>query len=347
VESFDKGRELPGWATFFADGTPSARLSKAGAFERFYPNGAPREKGTIGPKGRRQGKWIWFGKNGKPERTGSYQAGRLNGEVITMGQDGKPAQRDQFRNGLLVSPRCPPGVRMSRSEEQRQISCRDDKGQQHGPQYFFDEDGRYNVWTYEHGVLHGLYQNGWTELHYVHGVLQGPTVSWYRESDQKLREGQYDQDKETGLWTSWYEDGKVAQLGRYVEGKRDGVWELFRKDGSKWLVVTFANGEVKSSRGFDASGAEAAKADPLETVLEAMPRTVAERHFADMGEKATVARPEEAMGEEDGEDRVCRSVLAEAFRVVAREWLPQLLEVKPERAESGAAQPAGTERSAP
>jgi antitoxin component YwqK of YwqJK toxin-antitoxin module len=242
VATFDKGRELPGWTTFFADGKPSARLSKAGAYERFYPGGALREKGTIGPKERRQGKWIWFGQNGKPERIGTYQAGRLNGEVISMGEDGKPAHREQFRKGLLASPPCPPGGRVSRNEEQRQLSCLDAKGEQHGPQYLFDEDGRYTVSTYDHGVLQGLRQNGSTD----------------------------------------------------------------------------SAGEVKGARDEDPAGAEA----------------------------DAVERVDGAKGE-PGEDRVCRSVLTEAFQGDIREWHPQPLEVKPSRTGSDGAQPARPERSAP
>jgi antitoxin component YwqK of YwqJK toxin-antitoxin module len=64
-----------------------------------------------------------------------------------------------------------------------------------------------------------------------HWIRQGRFQAFY-ENGQAASEGQYEQDKESGLWRNFHENGQVAAEGRYEAGKKVGEWRYWDASGA-------------------------------------------------------------------------------------------------------------------
>ena len=44
-------------------------------------------------------------------------------------------------------------------------------------------------------------------------------------------EGNFKDEKEEGIFTRWYENGKKQSKGMYRNGEQEGEWTYYKKDG--------------------------------------------------------------------------------------------------------------------
>ncbi len=56
-------------------------------------------------------------------------------------------------------------------------------------------------------------------------------------------QGDYQNNKRTGIWKSWYEDGSLWSEGRFVNGKRDGLGTVYHPNGKKHIEGAYTNGK--------------------------------------------------------------------------------------------------------
>ena len=76
-------------------------------------------------------------------------------------------------------------------------------------------------------------------------------------------EGQYDVNgKETGIWTTYYDTGKMSSRGEFKDGKRVGDWEWGHENGAIREKGRFEDGdEVGTWQSWYPNGSEAGKGD--------------------------------------------------------------------------------------
>lgn len=72
----------------------------------------------------------------------------------------------------------------------------------------------------------GLSSSGGSEYQ---SLLHGPAKAWHANGQPHFV-GQYEDDRETGLWTIYNQQGEVTATGSYVEGKKEGLWSTFAPD---------------------------------------------------------------------------------------------------------------------
>lgn len=65
----------------------------------------------------------------------------------------------------------------------------------------------------------------------------------YYPNGQKMSEGEYVENQMNGLWTYWYESGKVWTTGNYRKGVDHGLKTVYHPNGAKYYEGMFENGE--------------------------------------------------------------------------------------------------------
>jgi antitoxin component YwqK of YwqJK toxin-antitoxin module len=65
---------------------------------------------------------------------------------------------------------------------------------------------------------------------------------YYPEGSISMQ-GDYLNNKRSGIWKSWFEDGTLWSEGRFVEGKREGPGTVYHPNGKKHLEGQYKNGK--------------------------------------------------------------------------------------------------------
>ncbi len=73
-------------------------------------------------------------------------------------------------------------------------------------------------------------------------IKDGHFVYYYRDG-QNVSEGDYKEDKRTGLWTFWFENGQKKSEGSYKDGKKTGYWTYWYESGNKDKEGTYSDGK--------------------------------------------------------------------------------------------------------
>jgi len=68
------------------------------------------------------------------------------------------------------------------------------------------------------------------------------------------KEGIYLNEKQEGLWISWYENGQKRSEGNYRNGKREKLWIYWYENGQKALETNYVNEEQEGWVSWDRSG---------------------------------------------------------------------------------------------
>lgn len=93
-------------------------------------------------------------------------------------------------------------------------------------------------------VIEEKYENGSPKLvkYYekVHGEEQAVREQQYYENEKMKMEGNYADQKRTGVWKAWYENGNLWSEGAFVDGKRDGVGKVYYEDGKLFIEGSYA-----------------------------------------------------------------------------------------------------------
>lgn len=105
---------------------------------------------------------------------------------------------------------------------------------------YVDEDGRF----IPHGVMTYFWESGKkkSEVHYVHGVRNGPRTAWH-ENGQVWSTGQFVDNREDGVWTEWYPNGNKAREFHFKNGAWHGMYTEWYPNGQKKLEVEYVNGK--------------------------------------------------------------------------------------------------------
>lgn len=107
--------------------------------------------------------------------------------------------------------------------------------------------------TYSKGILHGesveYYNNGQikTIRKYVDGLMEGAEVSYSHDGDI-LSKGSYLKGQKTGNWISYDRKTlKVRSQGDYLNDKEHGIWQTFFYNGDLKSEKRYINGKVDES----------------------------------------------------------------------------------------------------
>ena len=72
----------------------------------------------------------------------------------------------------------------------------------------------------------------------------GRYEEYYSTNGQKKSETNYEDGKQSGLFTNWYENGQKKSETNYIEGKVNGLYSLWYENGQKKTEINYKDGEV-------------------------------------------------------------------------------------------------------
>lgn len=73
-------------------------------------------------------------------------------------------------------------------------------------------------------------------------LLHGLYTSYHRDHNLKCQ-GYFDRGLKTGIWITWYSNGRVCERSNYTRGVVDGVQELYDSLGNKVARIYYKHGE--------------------------------------------------------------------------------------------------------
>ena len=135
-------------------------------------------------------------------------------------------------------------------------------GNKHGEWTYYFEDGKLmRTEKYEDGKI--ISKKGLTK---IEKVFEKEELGWNREplngvgfideNDKKSGEwkfyrdngklwkiGSYKDDKQVGEWKSYYDNGKLEQIGSWNGSKREGEWKKYHKNGNLDFIGSFNSGK--------------------------------------------------------------------------------------------------------
>ena len=80
-----------------------------------------------------------------------------------------------------------------------------------------------------------FYKSGETEPFTGDGLV-------YHTTGKPAQEGQFQDGKQTGLWTTWYVNGQKESEGNWADGIRNGPWTLWHDNRQKKWDGVFKDG---------------------------------------------------------------------------------------------------------
>jgi antitoxin component YwqK of YwqJK toxin-antitoxin module len=167
-------------------------------------------------------KWRYYFEDTKLEQEGNYNAGAAYGEWNWYFKNGEVRRTEEYFNGLEEGQSREyndTGVVIAQGEYV--------EGLKEGP-WSLQINDHMEEGTYFEGLKTGLWR---------HYYLLDKVLSF---------EGSYENDKENGEHSYYFDDGRLKRRGQYLFGDREGVWEFFNKDGSRTLTIEYERGkEVK------------------------------------------------------------------------------------------------------
>jgi len=101
--------------------------------------------------------------------------------------------------------------------------------------YFAENGDKLRVLTYQNNMLNGpadfFYPDGKPKIHgsYTDDKRSGIWKQW--DEDGKYGIGGYENDISEGKWTFYYADGSLRSEGKFHKGKQSGIWTEYRENG--------------------------------------------------------------------------------------------------------------------
>jgi antitoxin component YwqK of YwqJK toxin-antitoxin module len=68
----------------------------------------------------------------------------------------------------------------------------------------------------------------------------------YHDNGDVYSKGNYINGEAEGYWEYYYINGNIWQKGNYINDKRDGYWEEYWSNGNLWYKGNYKNGTFKS-----------------------------------------------------------------------------------------------------
>ncbi|MDR1730453.1 MAG: hypothetical protein LBR52_07320 [Prevotellaceae bacterium] len=208
-----------------------------GAWTFYRANGNLLSKGFF-HKDLRDKDWQWYDENGNLERTGSYENGLETGIWVNYYVSGLPYDSAEYKNGRMNG---------------RYVSKYENGNTYQTGNYALDR--KTGMWKsyYENGQLLSkgemkedensgdwifYFENGKVkeEIHYGNAGKMLIKNSWNVDGNQMVKNG-------NGTYTSCFEDKKTPLLtGEIKDGQKTGIWKTYFPDGKQAEEKFYENG---------------------------------------------------------------------------------------------------------
>lgn len=134
-------------------------------------------------------------------------------------------------------------------------------GKAHGEyESYFASGELYRKGSYKEDELDGerltYFRNGQlsTKENFVEGILEGEYISYYYNGKLE-EEGSFKEGKKIGVWKSYYFEGGPKTIQEFGEdGKETGLETSYTEDGWKLSELVYKNGEIIAYKYFDKEG---------------------------------------------------------------------------------------------
>jgi antitoxin component YwqK of YwqJK toxin-antitoxin module len=108
-------------------------------------------------------------------------------------------------------------------------------------------------------VVESSYDNGNPRVVKYYSKIKGKDQlvkeEIYYENKVKKMEGEYTNDQRSGIWSAWYENGKLWSTGEYKDGKRNGPGVVYHENGNKYIESIYTKDEKTGKwRFYDTTG---------------------------------------------------------------------------------------------
>jgi antitoxin component YwqK of YwqJK toxin-antitoxin module len=261
--AYSAGRKHGVWITWYEDGVVAEKVTyemgvEHGSVERFHPGGAPRERGSY-EHGTRTGVWETWHEDGSLRWRGQYENGRPHGPWEIRDEDGRVA-RGPYVNGArhgaweLETPAGgEPGEDLHIERGQFVGGRRDGVWITLGRGGWKQSEGRYDRGT-KVGRWRVWSQGGRlvADVHYHDsGELHGSFTSWH-DNGVVAEQGEVAAGVKVGVWIARDRDGGVLYRGSYRHGKKHGLWQERAQAGGALEERVYERGKVIPRRGFGA-----------------------------------------------------------------------------------------------
>lgn len=211
-----------------------------GAFQTFYPNGNVNERSTY-KNGLFEGPYESFYEDGTKKVSGNVKDGLYQGVFKYFDTDGKLHYEYDYKNGEIISYRyfnkkgeiLAAGKRKGGEFYYRSFSP-------HGlltSEGLYDvEGGKKGIWKFysKNQVLTG-------EGEYIEDKASGLYTQYY-DTGEKFSEATYKQDTLDGYYRDFFLNGQIQSQGWYKKGEQHGEWRNYYPDGKLKAVNYFHKG---------------------------------------------------------------------------------------------------------
>ncbi|MBS1507326.1 MAG: hypothetical protein JSS79_11830 [Bacteroidetes bacterium] len=243
---YKKGLLEGEYLEYYEDGTLSIKSYYVdgklnGYYTAYHSNGALKMGGWY-QKGLRQQKWFDYFQNGKIETDAYYLNDQITGYIINYSEDEKLFSKIEYNiqgkikkyirydqaenpnstetsNGLITS------ILQKSKTDQTYYSANIGCGEWNGETVLTLNNGK----PFKRSVFNSGYRTGEYVIAFPDGTIEGI--------------GHYLEDKATGKWTWFQDNGKKSSEGRYVNGSRDSVWTQYDEDGFVSSRVNYLENE--------------------------------------------------------------------------------------------------------
>lgn len=220
-------------------------------------------------QGRKQGVWREYFDNDNIKSESHYKNDLLNGYSREYSQSGKLLSSRFYENGQLIEE----GI-----ADEIQAEVRNQ----------YDEDGNLiSSGSYINNVPVGIHREYLREKSQVkvdeydnsgQVISTGVTTDkgnkeefwqFFYSGGQVRLEGNYKNDKRSGVWKFYYPDGELEQTGSYRNGLEDGLWTWYYRGGQIRREENYLMGrEDGLSVEYDRNGEEIARGDFIDGLEE-------------------------------------------------------------------------------
>jgi uncharacterized protein len=194
-----------------------------------------------GRDGLKQGRWKYFFDDGSLQMEGTFRNGKKDGFFKTYDRSGNLLELKKYSDDVEVIDA--PEIATLRTVTEyyetgvisRVITLRN--GVPEGVSREYDEDGtiaRAMIYAAGKVIGDGIVDEG--------GNKQGPWEEFFTDGGLRAK-GTYINNKRTGEWVFYHENGKPEQEGSFDEqGRAVGKWVWYYDNGNLWREEFFING---------------------------------------------------------------------------------------------------------
>ncbi|MFH0893865.1 MAG: toxin-antitoxin system YwqK family antitoxin [Bacteroidota bacterium] len=201
-------------------------------------------------KGRKQGVWKKFYKDGKMRYSGTFKDDKPIGEFLTYTSDGLlESKLNYFPGGTKAKVWLyHEDGRTVLAEGQYINKLRDSIWK------FYTFDAHLiSVGVYKKNKLNGVCKTYYPlsgkineEISYTDSIKNGPWKQYYEAGNIKL-ESQYVNGKMEGLYKTYWDNKNLMIIGKYVNDYSEGRWVFYKADGKIEKVENYKKGKLIES----------------------------------------------------------------------------------------------------